>query len=250
MRLRPPSRAEPSRTTLVNSGTLTIATISAPPVRRVGQEGGAERGSCGRARGRRWGAEAPRLPPDEQPRRRPPRRAKSASVTAAARGAIGSSVRAIVRQTRLAPSSAAPGRSRSRVAAPALVARQAPDRERERQAHRQVDPEDAAPADQLGDAAAPERADQPAGLRRRRHGAEAEARAAGATLRRDDGHRDRHDGAAADRLHARGRSRASSGRCDSATQAEPAQNSSRATAKTRPWPKVSATRPMSGIATT
>jgi hypothetical protein len=38
--------------------------------------------------------------------------------------------------------------------------------------------------------------------------------------------------------------------CDSATQADPAQNSSNAAAKTRPWPYVSATRPISGIATT
>ena len=77
-----------------------------------------------------------------------------------------------------------------------------------------------------------------------------QARVGGAALRRDDRHRHRHDGAAADRLHAAGDRRASSGRCESATQAEPAQNSSSAAAKTRPWPKLSATRPISGIATT
>ena len=77
-----------------------------------------------------------------------------------------------------------------------------PGSDREWQTQGQVDPEDAAPACQLGDAAAPERPDQATSLSGGGHGADAEGALVGGHGRHGNRHRNRYHGAAADGLNA------------------------------------------------
>ncbi len=93
----------------MNSGTPTIATMSVPPVSPLARKAALRRGTRNSARSTSGlEARACRQTKRAKDAIEPPNKA---SVTAISRSAIGSSVRATVRQTRPAPSSVAPGRS-------------------------------------------------------------------------------------------------------------------------------------------
>ena len=97
----------------MKSGTLTIATIRAPPTSAFVRKRGAEP-RLAKQRQADEGQRRARLPQDEKREEQGGAAEESAASAAGARRAIGSSVRATVRQTRLTPSSAAPAKSMSR----------------------------------------------------------------------------------------------------------------------------------------